>query len=348
MDKIDIRRLSPIVQYELRRQAVRLRQAGRLGREVSEITGLSQEHISRIWRDFQKNGWSAVRIKTRGRRLGEKRVLSPEQERSLRNLMIDKTPDQLKFPFALWTRRAIQIVAERKFKVGLTLRSISNYMKRWGFSPQKPTKLAYEQNPEAVEAWLSQTYPAIASRAAAEGAEINWGDETGVEGDDYTAKGYAPIGRTPVIRLTGRSKRTRVNMISAITNKGQVRFMTYKSKMTAALFIKFMRRLLREAGRKVFLIVDNLKPHHSHIVTEWLNRPKIKEWIELFYLPPYSPELNPDERLNSDLKGQIRSGRVALTQNDIQRKIRSVMKVIQSRPERVKKYFKDPKVAYAA
>jgi transposase len=348
MEKTDTRKLPSSVQYELRKQVVRLKQAGRSGREISEITGLSQEHISRVWRSFQKDGESAIKIKTRGRRLGAERVLNPEQEKTLRNMMIDKTPDQLKFPFALWTRRAVQVVAEKHFKVLLTLRTVSNYMKRWGFTPQKPMKLAYEQKPEAVKAWLNQSYPEIVRRAKEENAEINWGDETGVEANDYTDKGYAPKGRTPVLRLTGSSKRTRINMISAITNQGQVRFMMYKEKMSPSLFIKFMARLVKQSTKKVFLIVDNLRTHHSRKAAKWLAIPETKTRIELFFLPPYSPELNPDERLNSDLKGQIRSGLVARTQDDVKRKIRSSMKIIQNRPERVKKYFQDQRVAYAA
>ena len=319
MEKTDARKIPPSAQYELRKQVVRLKQVGRSGREISEITGLSQVHVSRIWRSFLKGGTSAIKIKTRGRRLLTKRVLNPEQEKTLRNFMIDKTPDQLKFPFALWTRRAVQVVAERLFKVKLTLRTISNYMARWGFTPQKPMKLAYEQKPEAVKAWLTQGYPEIARRARAENAEINWSDETGVEADEYTAKGYAPKGRTPVLRLSGNSKRTRINMISAITNQGKVSFMLYKDNMSDSLFIKFMARLVKESGKKIFLIVDNLRTHHSRAVTKWLALPKIKDRIELFFLPSYSPELNPDEYLNSDLKGQIRSGLVLRTQAEVKR-----------------------------
>lgn len=348
MEKPDTRKLCPSAQYELRKQVVRLKQAAYSGREIAEITGLTPEHVSRIWTSFKRDGASAIELKTRGRSLGMKRALTPEQEKAFRALMIDKTPDQLKFPFALWSRRAIQVVAEKHFKVKLTLRTISNYMKRWGFTPQKPMKLAYEQKPEAVEAWLTEIYPEISRRAKAENAEIHWGDETGVEADSYTSKGYAPKGQTPVIRLTGNSKRTRVNMISTITNQGKVRFMMYENNMSPALFIKFLSRLIKEAPQKVFLIVDNLKTHHSRKVTEWLNQPEIKAQLELFYLPSYSPELNPDEHLNSDLKGQIRSGLVAITMDDIKRKIRSAMKIIQNCPERVKKYFKDKQIAYAA
>ena len=348
MEKTDTRRLPPSVQYELRKQVVRLKEAGRSGLEVSEITGLSPEHVSRIWRSFLKGGLNAIKIKTRGRRIGAQRVLTSEQEKALRNLMIDKTPDQLKFPFALWTRAAVQVVAKKLFEVKLTLRTISNYMKRWGFTPQKPMKLAYEQKPEAVKTWLTQSYPEISKRAAEENAEINWGDETGVKADNYTAKGYAPKGQTPVVRLPGSPKNARINLLSAITNQGKVRFMMYKDKMSPELFKKFMARLVKDSQRKIFLIVDNLRTHHSRAVAEWLALPEIKSRIELFFLPPYSPELNPDERLNSDLKGQMRSGLVPITQSEVKRKIISSMKIIQKRPERVKKYFQDKRIAYAA
>ena len=308
MEKTDIRTLSPETQYELRKQVVRLKQDERKVREISEITGLGQVQVSRIWQQFKLGGLPAIKPKTRGRRLGDQRVLDIEQESRLKRLMIDKTPDQLKLPFALWTRKAIQDVVLRLFKIELPLRTISHYMRRWGFTPQKPLKLAYEQKPEAVQCWLTESYPAIAKRAKEEGAEIHWGDETGVEADDYTAKGFAPKGHTPLLRLSGSPKRTRINMISSITNQGKVRFMLYKDNMSPTLFKKFLSRLIKDATKKVFLIVDNLKTHHSRAVTQWLSRPEIKARLELFYLPSYSPELNPDERLNSDLKCQVRSG----------------------------------------
>ncbi|KAF0185740.1 MAG: transposase, partial [Nitrospirae bacterium] len=137
-----------------------------------------------------------------------------------------------------------------------------------------------------------------------ESAEINWCDETGIRNDEKRAKGYAPKGKTPTIRLN--ANRTSMSMVSAITNQGKVRFMVYKEAMNAALMIRFMKRLIKDTGRKVFLIVDNLKTHHSRIVKQWLQ--ENKEQIEVFYLPSYSPELNPDEYLNCDLKYGVHSG----------------------------------------
>jgi transposase len=345
--KEDIRTIGQEAQYQLRRQVVRLKEAGRRNLEIAVITGLTRQSIHAIWKRYQSGGLEAIKLKTRGRTLGAQRRLSAEQENELKRLMIDKTPEQLKFKFALWTRAAVKIVAYNHFKIDLPLRTISDYLKRWGFSAQKPVKRAYEQNPEVVSRWLNSTYPAIAARAREEEAEINWGDETGVEANDYTAKGFAPKGCTPVLRLSGQSHQPRVKMMSAITNQGQVRFMLYEEKMTGVVFIKFLSRLVHDSQKKIFLIVDNLKVHHSRPVKQWLAKEGNSQRIELFYLPSYSPELNPDERLNADLKGQVRTGLVARNKEQVKRKIRSAMKTIQRRPARVRKYFHDPIIAYA-
>ena len=217
-------------------------------------------------------------------------------------------------------------------------------MKRWGFTPQKPTKRAYEQCPNAVKKWLDSSYPEIAARAKAEKAEIHWGDETGVQSNAYNAKGFAPKGQTPIIRLN--AKKSSINMISSITNKGKVRFMLYKETMTSKVFIKFLSRLAKDAERKVFLILDNHRVHHSKSVKAWLE--KHTKFIELFFLPSYSPELNPDEFLNGNLKQKIRSGLPSRTQEDLIKKTRSFMKTLQKRPNHVKGFFKNHNVAYAA
>lgn len=346
--KEDIRTISPEAQYQLRRQVVRLKESGRSSREIAEITGLSRQSVSMTWRNYQEGGFAAIKLKTRGRSLGDKRRLSAEQEKELKRLMIDKTPEQLKFKFALWTRGAVKAVVGEHFGIDLPLRTISGYLKRWGFSAQKPARRAYEQNPVAVSHWLNSSYPIIAERAKEENAEINWSDETGVEADNYVGRGFAPRGCTPVVRLTGNSHRTRINMISAITNQGKVRFMLYEEKMNSAMFIKFLARLIKDSPRKVFLIVDNLRVHHSKPVKEWLEKDENRDKIELFFLPSYSPELNPDERLNGDLKCQVQSGLIARTKEAVKSKVRSAMKSIQRLPERVKKYFRDPIIAYAA
>lgn len=344
MEKTDARKLSSDVQYALRQQIVRLRKQGRSNKEVAQIVGATERHTSKIWQKYLRDGSSAIKLGQRGRRHGGSRRLTKEQEAEMKKLMVDKTPDQLKLPFALWNRDAVRLAVRQRYGADLPLRTITDYLKRWGFTPQKPIKRAYEQNPQRVQQWLETTYPRIVARSKKEGAEIHWGDETGVQCDAYGARGFSPKGKTPVIRLN--AKKSSISMISTITNQGKVRFMLYREKMASEMLIKFMSRLVKDAQRKVYLILDNLRAHHGKYVKVWLEANK--ENIEVFYLPSYSPELNPDEYLNGDLKQRIRSGIPARSVKDITRKTRSFMKTLQKRPHHVMNYFRHPKVAYAA
>jgi len=343
MENTDARTLSPQTQYELRKLVIRLRKSGMPNQKVAETVGIAETRASTIWQTYQRHGIEAIQPKVRGRRFGAKRILTAEQETAVQKLLIDKTPDQLKLPFALWTRDAIRLLIQQEYRIELPLRTITDYLKRWGFTPQKPVKQAYEQDPKKLARWLETDYPEIAARAKRYKAEIHWGDETGIQNDSYNAKGFSPKGKAPVVRLN--AKKSRINMISAITNNGKVRFMLYQEKMSSPLLIKFMSRLIKDTNRKVFLILDNLKVHHSKKVAAWLEANHGK--IEVFYLPPYAPEHNPDEYLNGDLKQRIRSGLPTRSQNDLIKKTRSFMKTVQKRPQHVKNYFKHPKVAYA-
>ena len=249
----------------------------------------------------------------------------------------------MKLPFALWTRVAVQQLIKQFWSIDMPIRTVGEYLKRWGFTPQKPLRRAYKQNPKAVEKWLNDQYPTIAQRAKKEKAEIHWGDETGLCNDSYHGRSFAPRGHTPAIRLHPRCKR--VNLISTVTNQGKVRFMVYDGKMNSDTMIKFMKRLIKGSERKVFLILDNLKVHHSYMVKDWLE--EHKKQIEVFFLPSYSPELNPDEYLNCDLKAGVHSGTPARTKDQLKRKAVSHLKKLQKLPKRVVKYFKHPKIAYA-
>jgi hypothetical protein len=182
------------------------------------------------------------------------------------------------------------------FQVRLAVRTAGKYLKRWGYMPQKPLNKAYEQDPVAVQPWLDEEYPAIARRAMAEGGEIYWGDETGLRSDDVHGRSYALQGHTPVVRPNHR--REKAGLVSAVTNRGVLRWMVLDKAIDTALLIQFMKPLTLDAERKVFLILDNLKVHKAPDVKEWLAKHRQK--IEVFYLPPYSPELNPDELLNAD------------------------------------------------
>ena len=287
----DARKLSPSAQEEKRKQAVRLRKKGLGYKEIAELVGVHVLTIGRWIRAYEKRGTTALKSKRRGRPSGTGRMLSLEQEEMIQKLIVDKSPDQLKLSYALWTRKAVMEVIEQETGMKLAIRTVGKYLSLWGFTPQKPLKKAYEQNPKKVSEWLEEAYPAIKAQAKEEDGEIYWGDETGIRNNAQHERGYAPKGQTPVVRLN--AKRESTNMVSAINNQGKVRFHVYDSTMNADVLIDFMKRLIKDADRKVFLILDNLRVHHAKVVRAWLA--DHHELIEVFYLPSYSPELNPDE-----------------------------------------------------
>lgn len=344
MEKDDARRLSQQSQEQLRKQAIRLKRKGTSFVDIAEILGVHRNAVSGWWRIYETKGAKGLQAAKRGRKKGEKRTLTDEQENNLQQMLCDKTPDQLKLTFALWTRQAVQELIKIQCGITMPIRTVGEYLKRWGFTPQKPLKQAYEQRPPEVQRWLKEEYPKIARRVKDENGEIHWGDETGLRSDSQHGRSYAPKGKTPVIRLS--AKRVSINMISTVTNQGKVRFMIYKETMTAPVLIKFMKRLIKDVDRKVFLILDNLRTHHSKKVKAWLQ--EHTDEIEVFYLPSYSPELNPDEYLNCDLKAGVHSRPPARDYKGLAKRVSSHMRKLQKLPERVMKYFKHPKIAYAA
>jgi len=344
MEKFDARKVSTDAQQEIRYQVIRLKEKGHRRSEISEITGVHPGTISK-WVTFYKTGGKkALKIQKRGRPTGSCRTLAQDQEKEIQKTLIDKCPDQMKLPFALWTRKAVQQFIREVHNIKMPIRTVGEYLCRWNFTPQKPLKKSYKQNPKAVKKWLKEEYPVIKKRAKKEQAEIQWGDETGLCNDSYYGRSYAPKGKTPAIKLHPRCQR--VNLISSITNQGKVRFMIYKDKMNSQTFITFMKRLIKDADKKVFLILDNLKVHHSYIVKDWLQ--EHQDEIEVFFLPSYSPELNPDEYLNGDLKSGVHSGVPARTADQLKRKAISHLRKLQKLPSRVANYFKHPRITYAA
>ena len=289
-ERIDTRKLEPAAREQLRRTALRLHRRGHSQAAIATELGLRRPTVS-AWIAKAAAGQGTGEGQ-RGRRTGEGRRLTAAQEARIRNDLVDRTPDQVKLRFALWNARAVRAHIKQCFLVELPIRLVRKYLNRWGFTPQRPTKRAFEQQPAAVQRWLQSDYPAIAARAKAEGAEICWGDETAVSSVEHYPRGYAPKGKTPVLVLS-QAKRERINLISAVTNQGLMRFMLYRETMTAEVLIRFMKRLIKDTPRKVFLILDNLRVHHSCVVKTWLA--ERREQIEVFFLPSHSPELNPDD-----------------------------------------------------
>jgi transposase len=345
MELTDARKLSQEAQEALRLRAIKMvLDDGKTRTEVAELLGVSRYSVNCWVAKYQEGGKAAVSKKKRGRRSQDMKLLQPHQCATIVNLITDRCPDQLKLPFMLWTREAVGMLIEQRFGIRMAVRSVGNYLKRWGFTPQKPLKRAYERQDSAVKTWLDETYPKIAARAKAEGAEIHWGDEAGFRSDHQTGTSFSPKGKTPVIKSTG--KRFRVNMISTVTNKGTLRFMLFEESFTTKVFLKFLNRLINGSEYKIFLILDNLRVHHAKNLKPWLEKNKDK--IELFYLPSYSPELNPDELLNQDVKSNAVGRKRAKNLGEMKNNIMHYLFGTQKSPELVQSYFLKTEVAYAA
>jgi len=344
MLKIDARKRSTEVQQHNREQAIRLYLEGMSRAEIAKIVDVHYGTLSDWIRRYKQGGKEALKIGARGRRSGEGRKLTAAQESKLKEILVGKSPEQMQLPFALWSSVAIRLLIREQWNIDLPQRTISAYMKRWGYTPQKAAKKAYERSDKATQEWLDETYPYIKKQAALCGGEVFWGDETGITNQCQHVRGYAPRGQTPIVKT--QAKRFRTNLISAVNNQGKLRFMIYQETMTAKVLIRFMRRLIKDAKRKVFLILDNLRVHHAKPVRAWLE--KRKALIEVYYLPAYTPEMNPDEYLNCDLKQGIRASSPARSQAQLQKKVLGHMRKLQALPNRVKSYFRHPNIRYAA
>ncbi len=313
-------------------------------REVGKLLGVTREQVNRWCRKYDKQGRDALRARPRGRKVGEKRLLKPWQCAAIVRTISEQTPDQLKMPFVLWTRAAVRDYIDEVYGVHFTLNSMGNYLKRWGFTPQKPLTRAYEQSPMAVKKWREEIYPEIERQAKEQKAAIYWGDETKVTNEISCQRGYSPRGKTLVVKKTG--KKLKINLISALTGRGDMRWMCYTSSMTQNKYILFLIRLIRSEKRKVFFIADNLSVHHGKKVKAWA-KAHAKE-IELYFIPSYSPELNPDEYLNRDLKKNVHQGRAPRTFEELKNNVVSFCRRLQKLPTRMMKYFNLNHLAYCA
>ena len=340
----DARELPDEVLEALRLRALRGCELGLSEVQVAEVLGVARETVCRWWGAYAKRGVQALPQRRSGRPLGSGRALADAQAEVVQRLLRTHQPEELGIAAPLWTRRAVGDLIRKEFNVDLADRTVGHYLKRWGFTAKRPRRHAQDQDPEEVRQWLEETYPAIEARAREEGGEIHWGDEVGVAADQQPARGYAPQGEPATGEVP--DPHIRASQISTVTNQGEVRFMTYTQTMTAALFIVFLGRLLRSTTGKVFLIVDRLRAHMTPEVKAWLA--EHRDRIEVFYLPRYAPELNPDEYLNNDLKGKVHATGLPHDKAEVRSHIQDFMRRLLHLPERVMNYFQHPSVQYAA
>jgi transposase len=343
MEIQDARTLSPAAQQALRERVVHAVQAeGLTIAAAARAFGVNRSTASGWVNAFRRHGADALAGSPRGRK--PKPLLAPDQDARLLRVLTESTPDRVGLADTLWTRDAVAAWAARALGVERSRWVWGRWLKAHGFTPQKPARRAYERDPAAVERWLAEEYPRIAAEANAEGAEIHWLDEAGVRSDCQAGRGYARRGQTPVQPVPG--KRFGVNYIATVSSLGVLRFLVFSGRFTAAVLLVFLARLVAGRPGKVYVVVDGHPSHRAKKVAAWVAARA--ERIRLVFLPPYSPELNPAELLNNDVKGNAqRSGR-ARDKGELAGKVRGYLQSTQKRADVVSRYFRGKHVKYAA
>lgn len=338
----DARSLDSAAQEDLRRRVVSAGRDGMSQAEAARVFRVSRFSVHKWCRAHEEQGAAGLKSRKRGRPPEPR--LAPEQRKQTVRWIVGRCPDQLLLPFALWTREAVQQLLEQRFGIAVSVWTVGRYLKRWGLTPQKPVRRAFEQDAQQVRHWLQTKYPGIAAEAKRLGAEIHWGDEMGLRSDHQAGRTYGRRGQTPVIPGTGQ--RFRCNMISTVTNRGRLAFMVFREDFNAGVFLRFLGRLLRLVKRRIFLIVDRHPAHRAAEVSRWLAQHADR--IRMYFLPAYSPQLNPDEMLNQDVKSNAVGRNRAYDLDEMIDDIRYHLRTRQRDPELVRSYFHAPTVRYAA
>lgn len=323
--KTDGRALDHATLTELRKRGVTAVQAGESAAGVAAALGVNLRTLFRWLALYRRGGWGQLEA---GKRGGRPPKLDSRALRWIYNTVGSKNPLQLKFPFALWTVGMVQTLIAERYKVQLSHSSVCRLLHQLGLSAQRPLWRAYQQDAEAVKQWLVKAYPTIRRRARRVGAQIFFADEAGVRSDYHSGTTWGRRGQTPVVPSTGA--RFGANLISAISAQGQLRFMLTKGRVTAPVFMDFLKRLLVNAPTPLFVIVDGHPTHRANSVARFVAAQEGK--LALFFLPSYSPELNPDELVWNDLKANS-TGRKRITSlAELRRMVVSHMRQLQKLP----------------
>jgi transposase len=339
MKKRDGRTLDHKALEAIRIQAVRRVEAGESPEDVIRVLGFTRTVIYDWLAKYREGGIEALRAKAIP---GRPARLDGKQLRWLYKAITTKNPLQYRFVFALWTRGMVRELIRERLGVRLSAVSVGRLLKKLGLSPQKPLRRAYEQDPERVQTWLAKEFPKIQALAKQQHATVYFSDEAGVRSDFHSGTTWAPKGKTPTVPATGQ--RYGMNLISAISPRGDMRFMTVEGRMNAGTFIEFLKRLVHNAKRPVFLIVDNHPSHRARKVFEFVR--KTKGQLRLFFLPPYSPELNPDELVWNHLKNHGVGKRIVKSREDLKRMVIGHLRFLQKTPNLIRAFFREPHVRY--
>jgi transposase len=340
MQPFDGRKLAHKTREQIRIRAVKLVEAGESPEHVIKTLGFHRSCIYNWIAKYREGGDDA--LKTR-KITGRPPKLNGKQLKKIYDIITSKNPLQLKFKFALWTRDMVRELIREEFGVRISAVSVGRLLRKLGMSPQKPLRRAYQQDKERVEKWLQEEYPSIKAQAKKEKAAIFFSDEASIRSDFHSGTTWSPTGQTPVIETTGA--RFSVNMISAVNNRGLMRFMTFEGSLNGDKFIEFLKRLIHNIGYPIYLIVDGHPTHKSTKVKKFVQSTKGK--LRLFYLPPYSPELNPDELVWNHVKGHRIGKTIIKGPDDLKLKVISCLRSLQKYPAKICGFFKEPHVRYA-
>jgi transposase len=339
MQKTDGRKLTHEQSEYIRIQAVKLvRFENKSPEDVIEVFGLHRANIYKWLKKYDKGGFPALKS---NKAQGPAPKLTLKQHGELFRLLM-KNPLQLKFDYALWTVELVGQLIARKFDVRYSKVQVGRLLKKLGFSRQRPIERAYQQDPVKVQEWLNETFPAIKIEAKKQKREIYFADEAGFHATAQYGTSWAPIGETPIIKTTG--KREKVNCISAVSNKGKMRFMCFEEKFTGAVFIKFLKQLMHKQSKAVTLIVDGHRSHFTKDVKAYVKSTKGK--LKIYALPPYSPQINPDELVWNNAKQKVAKKKYTPNKKTFKEKVKEVMIDIQKNTELISAFFYEPNVAY--
>lgn len=339
MKRNDARKLSATALTDLRKRAIQSVLDGESPEIVSRVLGIHRSTMYGWLALYTQGGYGALNAKRRG---GRTSLLDTKAIKWLYRVLIDKNPLQLQFPFALWTSKMVKTLIFKKFGIQISKATTCRIMKQMGFSPQRPLWRAYQQNPDLVERWLKSDFPKIRKKAKKTGAEIYFCDEAGVRSDFHCGTTWAPVGKTPVVVSSGA--RFGLNLVSAVTNRGDMRFMITEGRVTARVFLDFLKRLVHGSNRPIYVIADGHPIHKAKMVKEYVD--STNGMLTIYYLPPYSPELNPDELVWANLKRRV-GRRVVDSLDSLKKMVYSDMKSIQNNDSLVRSFFKTKTTRYA-
>lgn len=326
---------------QMRIRAIECIQSGEHPSDVARILGVQRQVVYKWIAMYRAGGWDALRARPIS---GRPPKLNARAMKWIYETIVSKTPLQLKFAFALWTRAIIRTLINRKFKIELSLKSVGKLLAQLGLSVQRPLHRAYEQDSSLVRKWLKNEFPKIKERAKREKATIFFGDEAGIRSDYHSGTTWGAIGETPIVEATGQ--RVSCNMLSAITAKGEMCFMVMTGRVNAAVFIEFLKRLMSGGKHKIFLIVDGHPSHRAKKTKRFVD--SVKDRLELFFLPPYSPELNPDELVWNHVKNHHIGRMIIQGRDDLVSTVRSVLRSLSKTPSKIQGFFRKPSLCYAA